>query len=309
MLRLALRTALLVLATVPACTVANTCTRNADCPTGRFCVSGTCATECTNDDACIARLGAGARCTVFGMCVAPIHDAGSDGGGSPPSDSGLRDVGVGDAGAIDAGTVDAGTVDAGAIDAGAVDGGSADAGNDAALSSDAGRDGGPDAGHDGGTDAAVTLPTPLNETDVAAEADFCDVQFPLTLDVAVSTASASVYGQLYESGRTDTTVGGAAPGVLAQLGYGPMGSDPRTSTAWSFHAATFNVETGTGNNNDEYVSTLTIATAGTYAYAYRFSFDGGASFTYCDTATGDGGAGSNSGLTFMPASLGVVTVH
>jgi hypothetical protein len=147
----------------------------------------------------------------------------------------------------------------------------------------------------------VFLPGALNETDTPAEADYCVIQFPATTSTGAGVASVSIYGQIFEAGRTDTTVGSAAAGVHAELGYGPIATDPRTSTAWAFHTATFNIETG---NNDEYVGTLTISLAGTYAYAYRFSFDSGANFTYCDTD----GAGSNGGLMFEPENLGQATV-
>jgi MYXO-CTERM domain-containing protein len=279
------RRTLLVLAVLAAallvsCTVQTArCSLDSECPLGTHCQAGSCQSECSDDLQCIAMHGAGSRCTSFGQCVAPdatVHP-----------DAGL---------AHDA---------AAAPDANALD---------AAMLTDAGTDGGSDAGHDAATvdaghDAAMPdtgpmLPTPLNETDLPAEADYCVIQFPTSLSTSAGVASASIYGQIFEAGRTDTTVGGPAPGILAELGYGPVGSDPRTSPAWAFHATTFNIETGSGNNNDEYVGTLTIGATGTYEYAYRFSFDAGASFTYCDT----NGAGSNGGLTFEPGMLGAITV-
>jgi hypothetical protein len=57
-------------------------------------------------------------------------------------------------------------------------------------------------------------------------------------------------------------------------------------------------------NDDEYVGTFTAPAAGTYAYTYRFSFDAGLNWTYCDL----NGAGSNAGLAFESAQLGVLTV-
>lgn len=253
-------------------------------------------------------------CTVEKPPITLPSDAGRDTGGR---DANLaRDGGedaampidaavAGDAAMpIDAATIDAAlTPDAGA-DAGS-DAGSAlpDAGRDAGA--DAGHDAGADAGTDAGHDAGATLPGVLNETSQAAEADFCNLQFPATTTASAGAPSELVFGQIFEAGRTDTTVGAAAPGILAELGYGPVGTDPRTSTAWSFHAASFNVETGFANNNDEYAARLTIPTAGTYAYTYRFSFDGGANVTYCDLD----GAGSNGGLDFSASNLGSITVN
>ncbi|MEQ8986034.1 MAG: chitobiase/beta-hexosaminidase, partial [Deltaproteobacteria bacterium] len=96
----------------------------------------------------------------------------------------------------------------------------------------------------------------------------------------------------------------AGPGanVIAQIGYGPAGTDPRTSTAWDWQAASFNVNVG---NNDEYDGSFTVATPGSYLYTARFSLDGGLSFTYADLD----GAGSNGGLDFSLAQLGQLTVN
>lgn len=140
-----------------------------------------------------------------------------------------------------------------------------------------------------------------NETDAMAEADYCNLQFPSTLTVSAGQASELVYGRIFEAGRTDVAMG-AAPGILAELGFGPSSSNPTTSTAWRFAPASFNLEVG---NDDEYEATLTVPAAGSYAYTYRFSLDDGLNFTYCDT----NGAGSNGGLGFESNSLGSATVN
>lgn len=271
------------------------CAFNSDCPLAHFCRAGACVSECTDDQSCVLARGEGAVCSSLGQCLGGDADGGAR-DAALGTDASLRDVGT-DASAIDA-SYDAGA-DAADAEADASDDGGADSGDDGGA--DAGGDGGADAGSDAGDDAFVPLPGALNETGLPAEADYCVIQYPPSLDVAAGVASVAIYGQMYEAGRTDATAGGPAPGVLVQLGYGPAGSDPRTSHAWSFAAVTFNVEVG---NNDEYAGSLTIGTAGAYAYAYRFSFDGGANFTYCDT----NGAGSNAGLTFEVANLGRATV-
>jgi hypothetical protein len=237
--------------------------------------------------------------TMVGCTISPstpdtgLRDAGRDGGArdanlalDAPS---MIDSGVPDAGLLDGGNADAPTEDDAGLDGGM------DAG------SDAGTDTGTDAGGDAGGDAGAALPGVLNETDQAAEADYCVVQFPLTTTSTSGVATELIFGQIFEAGRTDVMVGGAASGIRAELGFGPIGSDPRTSALWTFQPASFNVEVG---NNDEYRSTLVVAPPGTYAYAYRFSFDGGANVTYCDTD----GAGSNPGLTFSASLLGSLTV-
>ncbi|MBI3179488.1 MAG: hypothetical protein HYZ27_07480, partial [Deltaproteobacteria bacterium] len=139
----------------------------------------------------------------------------------------------------------------------------------------------------------------LNETDLAGEADFCNLQFPPATTVQTGQNTELIYGRVYEAGLTEP--GGADPTVIAELGYGPTATDPTVTAGWSFVAATFNTQIG---NDDEYQASITAPAAGTYAYTYRFSLDDGINFTYCDLD----GAGSNSGLTFDPAQLGVMTV-
>jgi hypothetical protein len=150
-----------------------------------------------------------------------------------------------------------------------------------------------------------TWTTAQNETNAAGECDYCNLQFPAALAVSRGMTTADVFGQIFEAGRTDTTTGGAAPGISAELGFGASGSDPRT-TNWTWFPATFNVEAGINNNNDEYRGRMTApSVAGTYSYTYRFSLDQGLTWTYADV----GGAGSNGGADFSAANLGVMTVN
>lgn len=158
--------------------------------------------------------------------------------------------------------------------------------------------------------AALTLPlgastdvralTWVNETDMPAEADFANLQTPTTLNLQTSQSTELIYGQLFESGLT--VIPGAPANVLADVGYGPAGSDPRTSPNWSWFAANYNVQIG---GADEFFFALTApATAGTYSYTFRYSLDNGASYTAADVD----GAGSNSELSFGVANLGMMTV-
>jgi hypothetical protein len=149
---------------------------------------------------------------------------------------------------------------------------------------------------------AFTWTTANNETNVPQECDYCNLQFPGSFTVSVGGASPTIYGQIYEAGLTDVTAGGPAPGVIAEVGYGPSGSDPRTSQ-WIWFATTFNVEVG---NNDEYQATMTAPPlAGTYSYGYRYSLDGGFTWSYGD----QDGSGSNGGLQFDVSQLGTMTVN
>ncbi|MCE9616189.1 MAG: hypothetical protein K8T26_18100 [Lentisphaerae bacterium] len=107
-------------------------------------------------------------------------------------------------------------------------------------------------------------------------ADWCNLQFPPDQRVRVGVPTGFIYGQVWING--ETSKGGATPGLAAQLGYGPDGSDPATSPDWVWVNATYNLDVG---NNDEYMATLTAAHPGVYDYAYRYSWFGGA-YAYGD---------------------------
>lgn len=149
---------------------------------------------------------------------------------------------------------------------------------------------------------AFTYTAAENETNSAAEADFCTLQFPATFSVTQGQRTPNLYGQVYEAGLTEAA--GAPANLLAEVGYGPSASSPLSSNAWRFFPATYNVQVG---NNDEFVGTFTapvVTASATYAYTFRFSQDGGVRWTYCDV----NGAGSGAGLTFESTQLGSMTV-
>ncbi|MGE0025646.1 MAG: HYR domain-containing protein [Thermoleophilia bacterium] len=143
-------------------------------------------------------------------------------------------------------------------------------------------------------------PPALNGTGDPLEADACTIRAPGAQAIAAGLPTHPVRARVYEATLTEAP--GAAPGVVAQLGLGPAGSDPRTSPDWAYVDASYSLQAA---GEDEYEATLTApAEPGEYAYAYRFSLDGGGSFTYCDTD----GAGSGEGLAFEPDRLGLLTV-
>ena len=136
----------------------------------------------------------------------------------------------------------------------------------------------------------------LNETDLPGEADFAVLQFPATF-TNTGAPSPMIFGRVFESGVTPAA--GPSASVVAQIGYGPFGSDPRVTPGWVWAPASFNAQVG---NDDEYQATLTLP-LGTFSYTFRFSLDGGFSFTLADLD----GAGANGGLTFSAAQLGAAT--
>ena len=138
-----------------------------------------------------------------------------------------------------------------------------------------------------------------NETGSPLEADYANLQWPFSISIPAGATTPAIYGRIYEAGVTEST--GPSAMVTAQVGYGPAGTDPRTSLGWLWSGAVFNVEYG---NDDEYQGALTVSTSGSYSYTFRYSLDGGASYTLGDLD----GAGSNSGLDFSTTQMGALTV-
>lgn len=145
-----------------------------------------------------------------------------------------------------------------------------------------------------------TWTLPRNETDAPEEADYCNLQFPSQTSAPVGGASETIYGRIYHAAVTEAP--GANPQVIAELGYGPLGTDPRSNNSWVWRPATYNVQVG---NDDEYQGTLTPPRAGSFSYTFRFSLDGGLTHTYADLD----GAGKNGGLMFSAAQLGLLSAQ
>jgi hypothetical protein len=125
-----------------------------------------------------------------------------------------------------------------------------------------------------------------------------DAAPPPDISLSAGQAGPLVFVQLYEGGVTN--MGGAGPGLEAQLGYGPHGSDP-VGGSWTWGAGEFNVDTGSGAN-DEWRATLPNPGEGTYSWAWRARVDGGA-WRYCDAD----GSGPDSGFDLAQAGRLTVT--
>jgi glycosidase/fibronectin type 3 domain-containing protein len=126
---------------------------------------------------------------------------------------------------------------------------------------------------------------------------WANLQWPPTLTHTISTISRTdnVYGQVWIDGETNQP--GQTPSLLAQLGFGPSGSNPNGNSAWNWVDASFNTNAG---NNDEFVASLQPESVGTFDYAYRYSTTNGASWIYADL---DG-----IGNGYDPAQAGKLTV-
>jgi hypothetical protein len=154
------------------------------------------------------------------------------------------------------------------------------------------------------TPAAVCSCVVQNESGGAGEADYCNVQSPLSLNVAAGMSTGDVFGQIFETGVTEAALGNA--NVRAQLGWGAPTANPQYEAGWTWTNATYNVQAG---NNDEYKASFTAPATGSYRYVYRYSLDNGVSWTVCDKNDApDFGAGSNMGLSFEFADMPVLTV-
>jgi hypothetical protein len=127
---------------------------------------------------------------------------------------------------------------------------------------------------------------------------------PETVQYALNqTANRKVVAQVF---ALDVTQGaGQGSGMVAELGQGPEGQDPRTSQQWTWTAAAYKGDIG--NDNDEYDATLpNPGVAGTTRFAYRFRLNGG-SPVYCD-ADGFVPATAEGELAFDVTKLGTLTV-
>ncbi len=110
------------------------------------------------------------------------------------------------------------------------------------------------------------------------------------------TPTENIYGQVWIDGVTSAP--GATPGLLAQVGFGPDGSNPASDPAWTWVDAVFHAQAG---NNDEFKGQLLPEFVGEYDYAYRYSTTGGRDWVYADL---DG-----IGNDYDPAQAGALTVN
>ncbi len=122
---------------------------------------------------------------------------------------------------------------------------------------------------------------------------------PPNLSLSSGQMGPLVFVQLWEPGVTTGT--GAGEGIEAQLGVGPLQSDPRSDGTWSWDGGEFNVDTGNGSD-DEFRSALVNPGEGSFSFAWRVRIDGGP-WRYCD-ADGSGAMSTE----FELEQMGRVTV-
>jgi len=126
---------------------------------------------------------------------------------------------------------------------------------------------------------------------------WANLQYPpsITHTISALNPTENIYGQVWIDGAT--SLPGPTEGLLAQVGYGPDGSNPDGSGDWLWVDAVFNVDAG---SNDEFRGQLLPEATGTYDYAYRYSTTAGITWLYADLdGTGNG---------YDPAQAGNLTV-
>lgn len=125
---------------------------------------------------------------------------------------------------------------------------------------------------------------------------WANLQWPPSINHTISaiTRTETIYGRIWIDGFTNQS--GVTPGLLAQVGFGSVGSTPDDS--WTWEAMTFNKDDG---NNDEYQGSLLPDMLGTYCYTTRYSGDGGHSWFYAVN-------GPDEGNPTCPGPFGVLTV-
>ena len=108
---------------------------------------------------------------------------------------------------------------------------------------------------------------------------WANLQWPPSMEhtLSATTRTENAYGQVWIDGVTSQP--GPTPGLLAQLGFGPEGSNPATDSGWTWVDAEFNVDAG---NNDEYVASLLPEETGAFDYVYRYSTTNGRDWLYAD---------------------------
>jgi fibronectin type 3 domain-containing protein len=108
---------------------------------------------------------------------------------------------------------------------------------------------------------------------------WANLQWPPTMNHTISTVNrtSTAYGQVWISGATSQP--GPTPTLWAQLGFGPVGSNPAGNPAWIWVDASFNVDAG---NNDEFKASLLPESVGAYDYVYRYSTTNGQQWLYAD---------------------------
>ncbi|HEX7975232.1 MAG TPA: alpha-amylase family glycosyl hydrolase, partial [Anaerolineales bacterium] len=108
---------------------------------------------------------------------------------------------------------------------------------------------------------------------------WANLQWPPSMSHTISAVNPTdtAYGQVRIDGITVQP--GPTDTLVAQLGFGPAGSNPAGNAAWVWVQAGFNVDAG---NNDEYKANMLPNKVGSYDYLYRYTTTNGRDWLYAD---------------------------
>jgi hypothetical protein len=131
---------------------------------------------------------------------------------------------------------------------------------------------------------------------------WANLQWPPSMAHIISTIDRTdtAYGQVWIDGETNKP--GPTNGLIAQLGFGPQGSNPASNSIWVWVDASFNTDAG---NNDEFKASMLPDQVGTYDYVYRYTTTNGRDWLYADLngPIASGQSPANPGkLTVSPSS-------
>jgi hypothetical protein len=130
-------------------------------------------------------------------------------------------------------------------------------------------------------DAAGNASPPSNEATGVPHLviGWANLQWPPSLShtISATTRTDNIYGQVWIDGATSDP--GPTPSLVAQVGFGPDGSNPDGNASWTWVEAAFNGDRG---NNDEFVGSLLPDRTGTFDYAYRYTVTDGRDWVYGD---------------------------
>ncbi len=140
---------------------------------------------------------------------------------------------------------------------------------------------------DRGTPGAANIDCPARDTTL----DFCEIVWPDT-EVISEDEAARFRALIRDAGETTYSSGvDTIYFLVAEVGWGPVGSDPSQAAGWTWAPAVGTPgwdDAISGPGFDQYEATVPVLPIGAYSVTFRFSFDSGDSFVYCDTRGFDG---------------------
>ncbi len=140
------------------------------------------------------------------------------------------------------------------------------------------------------TSGADTLTDGFLYWDTLSGVDDCNLAPPTHAD-GIQGLSFTWQARVNEAGITNATTGvDLSASLIGQIGYGPAGTNPATTTGWTWFdvspTAGYGPATSTYQvNYDQYEVGETMPSRSQYAWSARFSVEAGVSWKFCGTGT------------------------